>query len=667
MISEHSETSDNSTHLVIACITDHPKAMALLRTARSRAQDLGVKWRAVYIEALTYSTPVEAGIQARMQRLLTLAKQMGGEVQHMVSETVEKGVSQLIAEEKDRLTMFIIGSGARGPKGKRHNLNWDRAVQLARKQHIAVEFIPLSGQPYRRTLKQWVSSIRPLHIVYGLLAVAVALLGAVFLESVLSPALFRVNSQNVGLLFMIACAFSAGRFGLLPGLIASVASFLIVNYYFTLPYHTLKFDNVTDTINMVLFLSAALLISLFTSQTRSYAEKAARRELDTQALFTLYRMATNASSRRQALEELQVNLARMLAMDVAFFLPTAFNPDVVEVEVPLQLQLVGMDRKALDLCWREMKTSGASSPFYTSSDWRFEPMVAPGGEIGVLGIKPRKITQLDAWFGRLLTAIADQTASVLEHIEMERSMEDTRLREDREKLRSMLLSSVSHDLKTPLASIVGALSIYRSQGKKLTPEKREMLIETALEETVRLDSFITNILDMTRLESGKIEFRREWHPIKDIIQRVARRLEHRLKKHPLTIHTSTPIEIFSDGMMIEQVLQNVLDNAGKYTQPGTKISIGWKGDDTTGFACEVRDFGNGIPATKLESVFDKYARLQKQDSQVAGTGLGLAICKAMMEGLGGSITASNHPEGGAVFTLYLPQWRHHRAAKYEVA
>jgi two-component system sensor histidine kinase KdpD len=119
-----------------------------------------------------------------------------------------------------------------------------------------------------------------------------------------------------------------------------------------------------------------------------------------------------------------------------------------------------------------------------------------------------------------------------------------------------------------------------------------------------------------------------------------------------------------DVMMIEQVLQNVLDNASKYTPPGTAIEISSRAEEGQGFICEIHDHGTGLPIDKLDRVFDKYARLQKQDTQTAGTGLGLAISKAMMEGQGGSITAANHPEGGAVFTLYLPKWRKSSTTKY---
>jgi two-component system sensor histidine kinase KdpD len=657
--------SDNY-HLVVACVVDHPKAMALLRTARNRALDIGGKWRAVFIETPEHAARAEEGVPQRMQRLLALAVQMGGEIGHIRADTIEKGVLSLLEDEKDHLTMLVTGDGQAERKLPRWQASaWDRAINAVRKRQIVVEIVPLSEPNYRQTFRDRLRWVQLHYVIYALLVVGLALLGASLLEHFLPPALFRVNNQNVGLLFMIACAFAAGRFGLLPGLVASGASFFIVNYYFTVPYRSFKFNNLTDTLNIMLFLSAALLISLFTSQTRGYAEKAAKRELNTQALFTLYRLAANASSRQQALEELQQKLTRMLQMDVTFFLPPPLNPSGIAPAFSGEIPMNETDKLALALCWKEMKTTGLASPFYSQAAWRFEPMIAPGGEIGVLGVRQLRKGQIDAWFGRLLTAIADQTATVLEHIELERSMEATRIREEREKLRSMLLSSVSHDLKTPLASIIGALSIFRSQGKRLSPEKQDTLIETALEESERLDSFITNILDMTHLESGKIEFKQDWGDMNAVVQHVTRRLEHRLRMHKLLIHPAPKgVEVYMDVMMIEQVLQNVLDNACKYTPAGTLIEIHCNANEDKAYTCEIRDHGAGLPTEKLDRVFDKYARLQKRDSQVAGTGLGLAICKAMMEAQGSSITAANHPEGGAIFILNLAKWRKSDTTKY---
>jgi two-component system sensor histidine kinase KdpD len=351
-------------------------------------------------------------------------------------------------------------------------------------------------------------------------------------------------------------------------------------------------------------------------------------------------------------------------MDVAFFLPPALNPDAIEPAFPRDLHLDEADRAALELCWKEMKTTGLASPYDFDTQWRFEPMLASGGEIGVLAIRPRPHAKLDAWFGRLLTAIADQTAAVIEHIELERSMEATRIREEREKLRSMLLSSVSHDLKTPLASIIGALSICRSQ-RAVTPEKREILIETALEEAERLDSFITNILDMTHLESGKIEFKQDWHNPQAMIQEVIKRLTYRMRQHKVVIQPSpVKVEVYMDLVMTEQVFQNILDNACKYTPASAVIEVSCIQKEGQGIFWQIRDHGKGLPPEKLDRIFDKYSRLQMKDSQVAGTGLGLAISRAIMEAQNGTVTAANHPEGGAVFTIQLPKWRMAETTQY---
>ena len=284
-------------------------------------------------------------------------------------------------------------------------------------------------------------------------------------------------------------------------------------------------------------------------------------------------------------------------------------------------------------------------------------------------MRPLREKILDMWLSALLTNIADQMAILLEHLELEQSMEATRLRSEREKLRSMLLSSISHDLKTPLAGIIGALSVHRSVGERLTPDRRKELLDSALEEAQRLDSFITNILDMTRRESGKIDLRQEWQDIDTVIQSAAKRSQHRLRQRTLDIQGCLGTEVYMDAMMIEQVLQNLIDNACKYTPDGTRIEICCTASQREGFRCRVRDFGPGIPEDKLSQVFDKYARLKKQDSQVAGTGLGLAICKAVMEMQSGWIVAANHPEGGAEFTFGLPHWRKTRqgATKKEAA
>lgn len=647
---------------IIAWLDNHPKAITILHTARRRAREYNCNWCVVYVQAPPRLPMLDDDAEEHMLRLCTLAEQMGAEVLHLQANHVEAGLKDFLETEKDRIELFIVGSTETNGVLRRFHLRrapWERAVRVAG-AYTRVEIIPLSGLPIGKFRWNWRSLklAHPMHILYALAAVCVAYLASLCMEWLMPPALFRVNIQNVDLLFMAACAFAASRYGLLSGLTAAIAGSLTYNYFYMPPYKTLGMATVTEMLNITIFLLAGLLIALFTSRARSYADSVAKRERATQALFTLYRIASTAFSRQQALETLQRKLSQMLDIDVAFFLPPALNPDGIIPTVPADLTLDDTDRRALESCWAEIKTTGLASPLYTHASWRFEPMVAPGGEIGVLAIRPKPGQTFDMWLGYLLTNIADQTAVLIEHIEMERSMEATRLREEREKLRSMLLSSVSHDLKTPLAGIIGGLSVYRSVGDRLTPQKRTELLESAFEEAQRLDSFITNILDMTRLESGKIDFHPEWHDMPGLIQQVTKRIQHRLRNRSLLVHPCPKdIEIYMDVMMTGQVLQNLLDNACKYTPDGTQIEIRCSLDETYGFLCRVRDHGAGIPGEKLDHVFDKYARLQKEDSQIAGTGLGLAICKAVMDMQRGWITVTNHPQGGTEFTFCLPQWR----------
>ncbi len=635
----------------------------MLRIARNRALQMGGRWRIVFVETLTQAAPANNGTQERMLRLLTLAAQMGGETMHITATNAESAAAKMLEEEKNQIALLIV-SGMEYHRIFRIRRTVSETIAgYAYKKRIPVEVLQVSGQ-YRYSLLERFRMFHFRHILYALCSVGVAYLGALALRYFLSPALFRINTQNIGLLFMIACAFSAGRFGLIPGLVASVTSFFAINYFFTAPYYQNSFTSVTDLLNMGIFLSAAFLISFFTSQTRNVAEKSARRELSMQVLFNLYRITSGVASRQQALEKLCDHLARTLKIEVAFFLPPAINPEGIELTYPHDIILRDADVKALELCWKEMKITGLGSPSFRDSAWRFNPMLAQSGTIGVIGVKPNNRSQIYVWFGEMLMTIADQMATIIENIELARTMETTRISEEREKLRSMLLSSVSHDLKTPLASIIGALNIYHSRRNQLDDKKRTALIETALGEAERLDSFITNILDMTRLESKKIHFKQNWYDPRTPVDEVLKRLEYRLRNHKIVLHAyEEKTEVYMDSMMTGQVLQNIVDNACKYTSSGTTIELRMMTDKDKGFYYEVRDHGGGIPPEKMERIFDKYARLQMRDSQIAGTGLGLAICKSVIEAQGGSIKVANHPEGGAIFTLHIPQWRVAGSAK----
>jgi two-component system sensor histidine kinase KdpD len=325
--------------------------------------------------------------------------------------------------------------------------------------------------------------------------------------------------------------------------------------------------------------------------------------------------------------------------------------------MPQQTTLEATDIEMLRRCWEQQQAGSKGEDCNPHSGWRFEPLTSAAGDLGMLALRVPAAEAVDTHFDQYLRMIAELVASILEKIESTDMKEESRVRDEREKLRTSLLSSVSHDLKTPLAAILGSLSVHRSMYDKLPEEQRRELTDAALNEAQRLDSFITNILDLAKIESGAVKFKREWQSPEDLVNRVRKRMRLRFENHVVVVHgPATEVEVELDPVISEQTLLNVLDNAVKYAPSGSKIDVRMETTDDH-FNLHVRDFGDGIPADDHERIFDKYTRLQRQDHQVAGTGLGLALARAAMRGQGGDIRVSNHVDGGAVFTLSWPQWR----------
>jgi two-component system sensor histidine kinase KdpD len=225
---------------------------------------------------------------------------------------------------------------------------------------------------------------------------------------------------------------------------------------------------------------------------------------------------------------------------------------------------------------------------------------------------------------------------------------------EREKLHTSLIYGVANDLRTPLASIIGSLEIYRRLRSKLSEERGDMLLATAVEEAKRLDSFVTNIMDMANFEKGRQTLKIQPSNPLQLIWGAIKRMESQLTQHDVQVHAPRgSATVYIDPMLFTRAFSILLENAAKYTPSQTPILVTLRTGDGQ-VQVEVRDCGNGIPEDQLESVFEKYTRLNMHDRQIAGTGLGLAICRAITKLHDGRIEAANHPMGGAVFTLTLP-------------
>jgi two-component system sensor histidine kinase KdpD len=278
------------------------------------------------------------------------------------------------------------------------------------------------------------------------------------------------------------------------------------------------------------------------------------------------------------------------------------------------------------------------------------------GPVGVIGIdrdEPGPLLTPDE--RRLLDALADQAAVAIERVSLARGLAEARVLAETERLRAALLTSISHDLRTPLASIIGTVSSLRSFAEQYAPEERDELLATLQDEAERLNRFVGNLLDMTRLESGAIELKLDVMDIAEIVGAALERAGSVLARHHVEVEIAPDLPMLPlDAILFEQVLFNLLDNAAKYAPPGSRIDVRARrqGDSV---AIEVIDEGPGIPPGDLERIFDKFYRAQAQDRRRAGTGLGLAICRGFVEAQGGRIEAQNRTDrSGAVLTIRIP-------------
>jgi two-component system sensor histidine kinase KdpD len=347
--------------------------------------------------------------------------------------------------------------------------------------------------------------------------------------------------------------------------------------------------------------------------------------------------------------------ALMLKVRVVLLLPEA-GTIVVMAGYPPEDALDEADLAAAKWAWENNRAAGRGSDTLPGAKRLFLPMRTGRGAIGVVGIdsdKPGPLLTPDQ--RRLLDALIDQSALAIERVNLVEDLERARRTAETDRLRSALLTSISHDLKTPLAAVLGTAGTLRNLSGQLTEAQKADLLATIIDESERLNCFIANLLDMTRLESGAIVPNAAPHDPGEIVGSALNRAAKILARHRVEVDLAAGLPMLAlDAVLFEQVLFNLLDNAAKYAPPGTTIGVrGWQ--DGGAVLLQVMDEGDGIPPADLEHIFDKFYRVQKGDQVRAGTGLGLAISRGFVEALHGTITAANRTDrGGAVFTIRLP-------------
>ena len=637
---------------ILVCISEDPRAAGLVRYAKRLSDRLHAPFTALAVETRRSLQLTEVQ-RDRIADTLRLAEALGGE-----AITIPGG-NRSIADDvidyarANNITQVIVGKSSRS--------RWFEILHgsvvhdlVRRSGNISVHVIAgddIVGEPIPKKTVRTVEEAEPFDPrPYALALVVVAV--ALGVGEVIQP---WFGIENVDLVFLTAVVGVAVRYGLWPSIFASVAASLCYNFFFLPPIYTFTIADPTNVAAFFFFIVIAIVVSNVAARVRTQAVAAMGRARATESLYAFSRKLAGVGTLDDVLWATAYQTALMLKVRVVLLLPE--NGSIaVKAGYPPEDTLDNADLAAANWAWENNRSAGRGSDTLPGAKRLFMPMRTGRGAIGVVGIdrdKPGPLLTPDE--RRLLDALIDQSALAIERVHLVEDMDRVKRTVETDRLRSALLTSISHDLKTPLAAVLGSASTLRDLAGKLTEAEKADLLATIVDESERLNRFIANLLDMTKLELGAIVPNTAPHDLREIVGSALRRANKILARHHVELELATDLPMIElDAVLFEQVLFNILDNAAKYAPIGTTIRIqSWR--DTDSVCLRILDEGEGVPPADLEHIFDKFYRVQKGDQVRAGTGLGLAISRGFVEAMHGTIIAANRTDRtGAVFTIRLP-------------
>lgn len=634
---------------LIVCIDGSAASSGLVRYARRSADRLRCSWSVLHVGTLRGEALTEVE-RDRIADAFQLANSLGGETVTLAGERVPDAVLQYARE--NNVTQIVLGRPRRSRwLGALRGSTVDVLIREA--GGIGVHVVPGDAEKAEKPVKTRLPSddIKFMPYAISTLTVVAALaLGRLILLVVPLP--------NISLVFLAAILFTAVNFGLWPSLYASLLSTLVYNFFFIPPLYTFTIADPANFLALIFFTIVAILTSNLTARTRRQVLVAQSQVKTTSDLNAFSRKLASIDDLDDLLWAAAFQIASMLKLRVVFLFPeggnmslaAAYPPDDVADEADLAAARWAFDHQ---------QAAGRSADTLPGAKRLFLPIRTKTGVLSVVGLDRETQGPLfTAEERRLLDALLDQIAVSIERIRLAEDIENARLMSETERLRSALLTSISHDLRTPLASIIGAITSLRGYFDQYDAGQRRELMMTIEDEAERLNRFVGNLLDITRLESGALDIRTSRIEVAELVETSLRRAARLLCGHRIEVGISTempPVE--ADPVLLEQVLFNLLDNAAKYSAPASLIRIDARATGNE-IVIQVTDEGEGIPSEEIESIFDKFHRAGSGDQRPAGTGLGLAVCRGFVEAFGGSMSATNRADrSGAIFTVRLPAAR----------
>ncbi|MET0852788.1 MAG: sensor histidine kinase KdpD [Candidatus Rokuibacteriota bacterium] len=626
---------------ILVAIGPTPWSTRLVRAAKRMADQMGAEWIAAYVETpASLRLPAEA--KDSVIQTLRLAESLGAQTITLSGQTMSEAILAYARERN--VTRIVVGKPTRKL--------WQRILMgsivdalVQGSGDIDVQVISGAREegaaPVRLSRRPLATDWLGYAWAGGIVAAATGVAWLLFPFSELS---------NVVMLYLLAIVIVAMRTGRAPSLAASVLSVAAFDFFFVPPYLTFAVSDFRYVFTFLVMLAVGFVISGLTARTRGQADAAQHREQETATLYAMSRELSSTRGRDNLLEIAIRHVAEVFRGQIVVLLPGAGGR--LEAGGGGQFDVDDNDLGVGRWVFEHRQPAGLGTATLPGASALYMPLIGSSGPVGVLGIRPADPHAMDEpeLLHRLET-FAGQIALALERARLAEEAQQAELRIETERLRNSLLSSVSHDLRTPLAAITGASTAILESGKPLDSTQRE-LVESVRDEAERLNRLVHNLLEMTRLESGALQLRRDLHPPEEIIGAALGRLGKRLEGRRLTTRVPPELPLVPmDDVLIEQVLVNLLDNALKYTPAGSPIEVIATATEHN-VTIEVADHGPGLPPGEEEEVFEKFYRGEQLGAR--GAGLGLAICRGIVRAHGGRIWAHNVPGGGVAFLFTLP-------------
>lgn len=628
---------------IMVCVNMKPRGPRLVRAARQMAADLHAKWIAVYVQLPRHLRLPQAD-RDRLVQTLRLAEQLGAET---VTLTGDRVAQELLNYARSRnATKIIVGKPVRS-LWKEWLFGSVVSELIHQSGDIDISVITGEageGQPLiRRSLKR--TSNREEYL-YGMMGIAIATAIAWVMFPYFGPV-------NLIMMYLIAVIFIAIRLGRGPSVLASVLSVASFDFFFVQPYFTFAVSDFQYLLTFGVMLVVALVISSLAVRIREQAELARYRERRTAVLYAMSKdLATHRGTGMLAQVAVK-HLRDVFDGQVAVFLADAEKRVRLQRGEQLFFEFDPKESGVAQWVFDHNERAGLGTDTLPGASALYLPLVGSGGPVGVLAVRPKdSALLLDPEQLHLLESLVNQVALAIERTRLSDEAQQAHVRVETERMRNAILSSVSHDLRTPLATITGAASSLLDERSRLDTSDRLELSRSIYREADRLDRLLKNLLDMMRIEAGAVQLNKDWHPVDEIVGAALSRLEERLRNH--VVKTAFPPDlpmVRIDGVLLEQVLMNLLENAAKYAPLGSVIEISASAGDRE-VVVEVADRGQGIPAGEELRIFDKFYRAKP--AREGGVGLGLTICRGVIEAHGGRIWAENRTGGGAVFRFAIP-------------